>query len=137
MKTKTEKILIILKFLALLGGIWYSILCGSQLLTFIASFMNPDWAKRTYEANQNIFNIREHSVWFYVYALCLTIAVSALKAFIWYVVFALLWKLKLQTPFSMGVERRLERIAYLLLGVWVVSSIFWKIYIYYLLKATG
>jgi hypothetical protein len=99
--------------------------------------MNPDWAKRTYEADQNIFNIREHSVWFYVYAMCLTIAVSALKAFIWYVVFALLWKLKLQTPFSMGVERRLERIAYLLLGVWVVSSIFWKIYIYYLLKATG
>jgi hypothetical protein len=137
MKRKTETILMVSKFLALLGGIWYSILCGSQLLTLIASFINADWAKRTYEADLNIFSIREHSIWFYVYAMCLTIAVSALKALIWYVVFDLLSKLKLQTPFSMEVEKKLERIAYLLLGVWIVSSIFWKIYIYYLSKATG
>lgn len=137
MKTKTETILMVSKFLALLGGIWYSILCGSHLLTLVASFINPDWAKRTYEADLNIFNIREYSIGFYVYAMCLTIAVSALKALIWYVVFGLLSKLKLQTPFSMEVEKKLERIAYLLLGVWIVSSIFWKIYIYYLSKATG
>ncbi|MEP6465190.1 MAG: DUF2975 domain-containing protein [Parafilimonas sp.] len=137
MKTKTETILIVSKYLALLGGIWYSILCGSQLLTLVASFINPDWAKRTYEVDINIFSIRNHSIWFYVYAMCLTIAVSALKALIWNVVFGLLSKLKLQTPFSMEVEKKLERIAYLLLGVWIVSSIFWKIYIYYLLQATG
>jgi hypothetical protein len=136
MKTKTETILTVSKFLALLGGIWYSILCGSQLLTLVASFINPDWAKRTYEADLNIFSIREHSIWFYVYAMCLTVAVSALKAFIWYVVFELLSKLKLQTPFSMEVEKKLERIAYLLLSVWIVSSIFGKLYIYYLSKAT-
>ena len=102
-----------------------------------SKFYNPDWAKRTYEADLNIFSIREHNIGFYVYAMCLTIAVSALKALIWYVVFELLSKLKLQTPFSMEVEKKLERIAYLLLGVWIVSSIFWKIYIYYLSKATG
>ena len=93
--------------------------------------------KRTYEADLNIFKIREHNIGFYFYAMCLTIAVSALKALIWYVVFELLSKLKLQTPFSMDVEKKLERIAYLLLCVWIVSSIFWKIYIYYLSKATG
>jgi hypothetical protein len=137
MRTKTETILMVSKFLALLGGIWYSIMCGSQLLTLVASFINPDWAKRTYEADLNIFSIREHSIRFYVYAMCLTIAVSAIKALIWYVVFELLLKLKLQAPFSMEVEKKLERIAYLLLGVWIVSSIFWKIYIYYLSKSTG
>ncbi len=137
MKTRTEKILLVLKFLALLGGIWYSILCGSQLLTFIASFINPDWAKHTYEVDLNIFSIREHSIWFYTFAMCLAIAVSALKAFIWYVVFELLSKLKLQTPFSIKVEKKLEGIAFLLLGVWIVSSIFWKIYAYYLAQATG
>ena len=137
MKTKTEKILLILKFLALMGGIWYSILCGSQLLTLIASFINPDWAKRTYEVDLNIFSIRDHSTWYYVYAMTLTIAVSALKATIWYVVYGLLLKLKLQTPFSKEVEKKLERIAYLLLGVWIISSIFWKIYAYYLSQATG
>ena len=137
MKTRTEKILVVLKFLALLGGIWYSILCGSQLLTLIASFINPGWAKHTYEVDLNIFSIRDHSVWYYVYAMCLTIAVSALKAFIWYVILDLLTKLKLQTPFSMEVEKKLERVAYLFLGIWIISSIFWKIYAYYLLQATG
>jgi len=137
MKTKTETILSVSKFLALLGGIWYSILCGSQLLTLISSFINPDWAKHTYEADLNLFSIREHSVSFYVCAMCLTVVVSALKAFIWYVVFELLLKLKIQTPFSMEVEKKLEKIAYLLFGVWIAGSIFWKTYIYYLSQATG
>lgn len=125
------------KFLALLGAIWYSILCGSQILTLVASFINADWAMRTYEVDLNIFSIREHNITYYVFAMCLIIAVSALKAFVWYVVFALLVKLKMQTPFSMEVQRRLERIAFLLLSVWLFSSFFWKIYIYYLAKDTG
>ena len=137
MKINTETILKISKFLAFLGIIWYSILWASQLTTLVSSFINPVWAKRTYEVDLNLFSIRDQSISFYVYAMCLTIAVSALKAFIWYVVFELLSKLKLQTPFSMEVEKKLERIAYLLLGVWIVSSIFWKLYIYYLTKATG
>jgi len=137
MKRKTETILTISKFLALLGGVWYSILWASQLTTLIASFINPDWAKRTYEVDLNLFSIREHSTGFYASAMCLTIAVSVLKAIIWFVVFDLLSKLKLQNPFSMEVERKLERIAYLLLGVWIVSSIFWKTYIHYLSEATG
>src|SRR5450631_3470850 len=137
MKSKTETILTISKFLALLGAIGYSILWGSQLTTLVASFINPEWAKRTYEVDLNLFSIREHSTGFYVSAMCLTIAVSALKVLVWYVVFDLLSKLKLQTPFSMEVEKKLERVAYLLLAVWIVSSIFWKIYIYYLLKSTG
>ncbi len=37
----------------------------------------------------------------------------------------------------MEVEKKLESIAFLLLGVWIVSSIFWKTYIYYLSQATG
>jgi hypothetical protein len=137
MKSKTETILTVSKFLALVGGIWLSILCGSQLLTLVASFISPGWAKRTYEADLNLFRIRDYSTGFYACAMGLNIAVLALKALTWYVVFELLSKLKLQTPFSMEVEKKLERIAYLLLGVWIISSIFWETYTYYLLKATA
>ena len=137
MKTRTEKILMALKFLAFMGGIKYSIDCGAQLTTFVASFINPDWASRTYQVNLDIFNIRGQSISFYAYAMCLTIAVSALKAIVWYMVYNLLVKLKLQTPFSMEVEKKLERIAFMLLGVWIISSIFWKVYTYYLTQATG
>ncbi len=136
MKIKTETILIVSKVLAFMGVIWYSILWGSQLLTLVSSFINLDWAKHTYEVDLNLFSIREHSIGFYVGAMALTIAVSLIKAFVWYVVFDLLSKLKLQTPFSMEVEKKLERIAYLLLTIWIVSGFFWKTYIYYLSKET-
>ena len=137
MKAKTETILTVSKFLAFLGFVWNAILGGGQLTTLVASFINPEWAKRTYEVDLTVFSIREHSIGFYVWAMSLTIAVSVLKALVWYVVFDLLSKLKLQTPFSMEVEKKLERIAYLLLGVWIIGSIFWKTYIYYLSKDTG
>lgn len=137
MKIKTETILTVSKYLALMGAVWYSILWGSQLTTLIASFISPDWAKRTYQVDLNVFSIREHSIAYYVYAMSLKVAVSALIAFVWFVVFDLLSKLTLQTPFSRKVEKKLERIAYLLLGVWIISNIFWKIYIYYLSQDTG
>jgi Protein of unknown function (DUF2975) len=137
MKIKTESILTVSKYLALAGGVWNSILYGSQLVTLVAGFINLQWAKHTYEADQNLFSIREHHIGYYVCAMCLTITVSLMKALIWFVVFGLLSKLKLQTPFSMEVEKKLERIAYLLLGVWIIGSIFWKIYNYYLLQEAG
>jgi Protein of unknown function (DUF2975) len=137
MKTRTEIILMVSKFLALLAAIKYSIDCGAQITHFVASFINTDWAKRTYEVNLEIFNIREKSVPYYSFAMCLTIAVSMLKATIWYVVFALLTKLKLQTPFSMEVQRKLASIAYLLLAVSIVSSFFWETYTHYLRQDTG
>jgi hypothetical protein len=137
MKTKTETILQVSKFLALTGGIWYAIICGGQLTTLVSSFINPVWAKHTYQVDLDIYGIRDHSVAYFVFAMSLVIVVSAFKSLIWWVVFALLAKLRLQTPFSMEIEQKLERVAYLLLGVWIVSSIFWKIYIYYLVRDTG
>jgi hypothetical protein len=137
MKSKTQTILTVSKFLALAGGVWYSILWGSRLTTLISSFINPEWAKHTYEADLNLLSVREHSVSYYVFAMCLTIAVFALKAIIWFLVFALLSKLTLQTPFSMEVEKKLERIAYLLLGVWIAGGFFWKMYSHYLSQDTG
>lgn len=137
MKAKTETILTISKYLALLGAVGYSILWGSQLLTLASSFVNPEWAKHTYQVDLNLFRIHDSNVGYYVMAMGLTIAVSVLKAIIWFIVFALLSKLRLQTPFSMGVQKKLEGIAYLLLAVWIVSSLFWKTFIYYLAKETG
>ncbi|MEP7318771.1 MAG: DUF2975 domain-containing protein [Panacibacter sp.] len=137
MKTRTEIILVVLKVLAFMGAIKYSIDFGAQLTHFVASFINTDWAKRTYEVNLDIFNIHEKSIPYYSYAMCLTIAASALKATIWYVIFTLLTKLKFQTPFSMEVQKKLESIAYLLLAVWIVNSFLWETYTYYLRQDTG
>lgn len=137
MKAKTDTILAVSKVLALLAAIGYSITWGSQLLTLVSSFINPEWAQRTYQVDLNLFSIREHSVWYYVYAMSMTIAVSVLKSIIWYVVYDLLSKITLQSPFSIKVERKLETIAYLLFFVWIIGSVFWKIYLHYLTQDTG
>lgn len=137
MKKKTETILVISKLLALFGGIGYSIMAGSKLFTLVASFINPEWAKRTYEVDLQLFSIRDQSISYYVIGMVLTILALAFKVLIWYTLFELLQKLKLQTPFTIDVERKLEKIAYLMFGVWLMSSIFWKIYAFYLLQDTG
>ena len=137
MKIKTSSILKFTQYLALLGGIWYSFICGSELITLIISFTNPTLPGRMYEAEMQLNGIREHSIPFYVYAMCLTMVVAALKAFIWYRLFQLLSKLTLSSPFSRDVAAQLTGLAYLLFVVWLVSSVFWKTYLYYLQQATG
>ncbi len=136
MKTKTERILTVLKILALLGAIGYSIECGAQLLSFAASFINPEWAKRTYHANTNIFGLRDHYMWYYVYSMSVVIALSAMKATVWYVMVDLLSKLKLSTPFSIGVAMKLKRISSLLLVIWLIG-LTPKMYVDWLSKTAG
>jgi hypothetical protein len=137
MKIKTETILTVSKYLAMLGGVGCSILFGSQIVTLVSSFINPEWAKHTYQVDLNLFSIRDKSIGFYVSGMILTITVSVLKALFWYKVFELLSELKLQTPFSREVVIKLEKMAYLLFCVWILSSIFWKTYTFYLTQATG
>ena len=136
MKTKTERILVILKILALLGAIGYSIECGAQLLSFVASFINPDWAKRTYHANPDIFALRDHFYVYYVYSMLVVIALSAMKGTVWYVMVDLLAKLRLSTPFSIGVAIKLKRISSLLLVTWIIG-ITPKMYTHWLSKTAG
>lgn len=135
MKTKTEEILMVLKVLALLAAIGFSIICGSEILSLVASFINADWAKRVYGVEEDLFNLRKYYNWYYISAMSLIIASSAYKAFIWYLVFDLLLKLKLTTPFSVEVAQKLDRIAYSLLAVWCLGIIS-KGYFGWLSKAT-
>lgn len=137
MKTKTEIILIVLKYLALLAAIGFSIECGSQLFYFVASFMDPQWAKNGYQIERDWFVIHKYSTWYYICVLSLTISISATKALIWYLIFDLLLKLQLKSPFSMLVTKKLETISYLLLGVWILTAIIGKTYAHYLLESTG
>jgi hypothetical protein len=132
MKIKTETILMVLKYLALLAGIGFSIECGSQIFYFVASFINPDWAKNGYQFEQEWYQIHQFSAWYYVCVLTLAISVSGSKALIWYLIFGLLQKLQLKSPFSMVVTKKLETFSYLLLGIWILMGLIGKTYAQYL-----
>ena len=67
----------------------------------------------------------------------LIILASALKATVWYIMFDLLLKLQLRSPFSMVVSKKLEKLAYLLLAVWVLMAFIGKTYLHYVVESTG
>ena len=123
MKTTTETILTVLKVLAWIVFIGLCINCGSQIIAFVLGFIKPDWTKNMYNVDENWFKLKEQSDWVYVCAMSLIIAVSAFKAYIWYILIDLLTQLNLQSPFTMEVAKKLESIAYQLLVVWIASSI--------------
>ncbi len=137
MKTKTEIVLEVLKYLAIIAAIGFSIECGAQILSFVTSFINRDWAERTYGAEPVWFQIRETNHWYYIQLMSMIIATSAIKAWIWYLIFDLLQKIQLKSPFSLFVTKRLERISYMLFSVWLVMTLIGKSYSHNLMKATG
>lgn len=137
MKTRTEIILIILKYLAIVAAIGFSIECGSQLLYFIGSFINPEWAGNVYGAEAVWSRIHEVNTWNFIGVMSLIISISALEAWVWYLIFDLLQKLELKSPFSMVVTKKLETTAHLLLGVWVLGVILVQTYAHHSIKALG
>src|SRR6185312_1348633 len=108
MKTKTEIVLTVLKYLALLGGIGFSIECGAQLVFFVTSFVRPELALRVYKANSQWIQVSNFSSIYFSIGMSLMILIFAFKATIWYLIFALLQKIQIHTPFSIAVTKRLE-----------------------------
>lgn len=137
MKTKTEIVLAVLKYLALIAAIGFSIECGAQILSFVASYINLDWAENVYGAEPVWFQIRETNLWYYIQLMSMIIATSAIKAWIWYLIFDLLLKIEIKSPFSLFVSKKLETISYMLFSVWLVMTLIGKSYSHNLVKATG
>jgi len=123
MKTQSKTILEVIKYLALIGGIGFSIECGSQLISFIISFSNPEFAKKMYLANQGIFELRNLNLTYFYFTKSLVIVFAGLKAHIWYYLFDFLHKLKLKNPFTDEVATKIQNISYLLLSLWIMAEI--------------
>lgn len=137
MKTRTEIILIVLKYLALLGAIGFSIECGAQVVFFVASLTHPGMAPKIYKANVEWLHVKDFNLWYYSIGMTLVILISLFKATVWYLIFGLLQKIQIRTPFSMAVTKRLEILAYLLLLIWIVSAMILKTYSHYLSAESG
>lgn len=136
MKTKTEKILIAMRVLAWLGMVGYAVNCGSQAICFAVSFSNPVAAKKIPGITPNLSGLLTYNFGFYVVAMLLIIALSAMFVYLWYQVIALLSKLSIESPFTGQVSQKLERIAYWLFSIWAVSFI-GKVYADWLSKRMG
>src|SRR6187455_3310736 len=123
MKTKTEKILLVLKVLAWLALAGYIVQCGSQIISFGVSFFNPEAAKHIYGTSLALHEMYQHNQRYFINIMSFLIALSAMHSYVWYSVAGMLTKLNLQEPFSRKVARTLEEIGIQMLGIWIVSVI--------------
>jgi hypothetical protein len=124
MKTKTENVLIVLKVLAYIAMIGYSIQCGSQLISFIVAFFNPASAKDIPGTFLYLYElIRQQGLLYFINIMTFVIALSAMHAYVWYQVIRLLSSLNLKNPFSKEVASLLEKIGIQLLAIWILSTI--------------
>ncbi len=136
MKTKTEITLMVVKVLSLIAGIGFSIQCGTQLLALVASFFAAEWAKNVLAVSKDWFDILPYNQWYFVCMMSNVIFISALKATTWYLIFDLLLKLKISTPFSIEVQKKLGHISYYLVSIWFLITI-GDSYLGWLTKHTG
>lgn len=136
MKTQTKTILEIIKYLALIGAIGFSIECGSQIISLIVSFFEPEMPSKFYKVNPKIYELRNFDRMYFGFVMSLTIFFSATKAYIWYYIFDFLNKLSLKNPFTIEISAKVQKISYLLFELWVVSFI-GNSYIGYVSKESG
>ena len=123
MKTQTQTILTIVKYLALIGGIGFSIECGSQIISVIVSFFKPELASKMYKITPKLYELRSFDIRYFGFAMALTIWFSATKAYIWYYIFDFLNKLSLKNPFTVEIAAKVQKISYFLFELWVVAVI--------------
>ena len=136
MKIRTEQILTFLKIVAWLAFVGYAIKAGAQTVALVVGVINPELRDKLYEANSLLFKLLKYNSSYFVNAMSLLVFLSAFKAHVWYLVIQLLSKLKLQTPFSRDIAKRLEKIAFELLGIWLVNIV-GMTYVKWLEKNTG
>lgn len=136
MKIKTEHILTFLKVVAWLAFVGYAIKAGAQTVGLVVGVINPAFSEKLYEVNQQFLKLRQYNIQYFVNTMSMLVFLSAFKTHVWYLVIQLLSKLRLQTPFSRDIAIRLEKIAFELLGIWLVN-IMGMVYLKWLEKTTG
>ncbi|HEX6225191.1 MAG TPA: DUF2975 domain-containing protein [Chryseolinea sp.] len=123
MKTKTEKVLLVLKVLAWIAMIGYVVQGAGQTISFGLSLFNPVAAKNIYGTSLYLYDIYLHSLEYFIYIMSLFIVLAAMNGYVWYRIARMLTNFNLKEPFSRGVARTLEEVGIQLLGIWTVSII--------------
>lgn len=123
MKTNTQHILTVMKIIAWLAFVGFSIQCAAQITALIVGFVKPEFGPNLYQVDENWFKLKEESDIIFICIMSIIIAISAFKANVWYTVIKLFDSLNLDNPFTIEVAKKLEGIAWQLLVIWLAGAI--------------
>ena len=121
MKSKTKLILRILNVVCWIIFFGLCIKTGAILYSFFVSLvMNTDAAKNLH-LGLNLYGLYNFSTWHYVAMVSLIILLTGLKAFIFYLGIRIFLKINFVHPFSKDVSLLVSRIAYVALGIGIIT----------------
>jgi Protein of unknown function (DUF2975) len=132
MKTKTERILLIMNVLAWLALVGLIVQGSAILISYGVSIANPIGAKNLY-MGMNLYILRQADFWEYTGFVSFIVFFLVVKAFIAWLVIKVLSKIKLENPFTGDIAGRLERISYFIFGL-SLMTIPYSAYTEWLLK---
>ena len=123
MKSKTKPILKVLHILSWIIFIGLCARTGAILYSFFVSlFMNAEGAKNLYNG-LNLSSLFNYDKVQYCIVVSLIVFVSALKAYVFYVVIKIFLKINFVHPFSETVSALISRIGYIALFIGILSII--------------
>jgi hypothetical protein len=134
-KTRTEQILTVMHILAWVAFIGFEIEAGAIIISYGVSWFNPESAKNLYKG-LNLYNLSQFNFWYYTLSVSFMVALAIMKAQVAYLVIKTLSKVNLMNPFKIEVAILLEKISYLLMGLWCVAMLN-NAHNSWLLKLTG
>jgi hypothetical protein len=123
MKIRTTVILQVLRLLALLAFVGFTIEAGSIIISFIVSFFNPDAAKNLYKG-LDLYGLKAYGEWAYDIAVVFLFGIAALKAQVWQKVMNMLSHLKMDNPFQPQMMQFLTRVSNILIAIWATGFLY-------------
>ena len=123
MKSKTNQVLTAMNIVSWIVFIGLCIQTGALLITsFISLFVNPEAAQNLY-LGLDLSELYTKDKRQYLYILSFIIGLSALKAYLFYLVIRVFKKLNLNHPFSPTVVSLITKISHIALGTGIVGLI--------------
>lgn len=123
MKTNSGRILSIMKFLFWLIFIGLCIQTGALIFTMLLSLIGHVETASDLYLGLNLTSLYKSSSWQFFNLMTLIITMSALKAYIAYLVVQIFTKIDFDSPFNISSAKRLEKISHVALGTGVLALI--------------
>lgn len=122
MSKNNNFVFIVLSIVAWIIFVGLSIEAGGLIVNFIFSIFKPEMVHNLYQ-KMDLSELYNRSQWAFYSMYSFVLIISVLKAFMFYIVVRLTYKLDLAKPFSTFVSKQISLISYLTLSIGLLSYI--------------
>ena len=122
MKTKTEKLLKTMHFIAWFVFIGLMIKVGAIIISYFVSIGNNEVAKNLF-GGLDLFAYRNYNFAHYTFIVSYKILLYAVEAYIAFLIIKLLSGLNLKEPFNDNVQLLIQKISYSIFYLWILAII--------------